>query len=85
MILIPYRLRSQSKIIAVAVSDPNYNKIKSIDELPPHIFDEIMHFFKVYKQLENKQTDVKTLYDRAEAEKIVAEAIASYNEKFGKK
>ena len=72
------------KIIAIPFSDPSYNNITSIDELPPHIFDEIMHFFKVYKQLENKQTDVKTLYDRTEAVKIVSEAIDNYIDTFCK-
>ena len=67
------------KIIAVAVSDPNYNKIKSIDELPPHIFDEIMHFFTVYKQLENKQTAVRELFGPDEARRIVDDAIKGYN------
>ena len=70
------------KIIAIPFSDPSYNNIRSIDELPGHVFDEIMHFFKVYKQLENKQTDVKELYDRETAEKIVAEAIDGYVDKF---
>jgi inorganic pyrophosphatase len=70
------------KIIAIPFSDPSYNNIRSIDELPPHVFDEIMHFFKVYKQLENKQTDVKELYDRETAETIVAEAINGYVDKF---
>ena len=70
------------KIIAVPFTDPNYNSYHSIDELPAHIFDEIMHFFKVYKQLENKQTDIKELYNREEAEKIVREAIDGYVEKF---
>ena len=67
------------KIIAVALSDPNYNKIKTIDELPSHIFDEIMHFFTVYKQLENKQTAVRELFGPDEAKKIIAEAIEGYN------
>ena len=70
------------KIIAVPFTDPNYNTYRSIDELPSHIFDEIMHFFKVYKQLENKQTDIKELYDRETAEKIVREAIDGYIEKY---
>ena len=70
------------KIIAVPFTDPNYNNYHSIDELPAHIFDEIMHFFKVYKQLENKQTDIKELYNREEAEKIVKEAIDGYIEKY---
>ena len=70
------------KIIAVPFTDPNYNSYHSIDELPAHIFDEIMHFFKVYKQLENKQTDIKELYTREEAEKIVRDAIDGYVENF---
>ena len=70
------------KIIAVPFSDPQYRGIKSIDELPPHIFDEIMHFFTVYKQLENKQTSVKTLFNYDEAMEIVKQAIKSYEDKF---
>ena len=72
------------KIIAIANNDPNYNNIRSIEDLPKHIFDEMMHFFRVYKQLENKQTDIKELYDREEAEKIVAAAIDNYINTFCK-
>ena len=70
------------KIIAVPVSDPQFQGIKSMDELPRHLFDEIMHFFKVYKQLENKKTSVKEMFDRDEAVAIVKDAISSYKEKF---
>ncbi|MBR4013667.1 MAG: inorganic diphosphatase [Clostridia bacterium] len=70
------------KIIAVPVSDPMYNSFKSIDELPHHTFDEIMHFFSVYKQLENKQTAVKELFNAKEACEIIADCIKCYNEKF---
>ncbi|MBR3894414.1 MAG: inorganic diphosphatase [Clostridia bacterium] len=77
--------KMDDKIIAIPFSDPTYLGITSIDELPAHIFDEIMHFFSVYKQLENKQTAVKTLGGREEAERIIREAIDSYNEKFAKK
>ena len=68
------------KIIAVPVSDPTYNQIDSIDALPAHIFDEIMHFFSVYKQLENKQTAVKELYNRNEAMQIISKAIEAYKD-----
>ena len=74
--------RMDDKIIAIPFSDPTYNKICSIDEMPPHIFDEIMHFFSVYKQLENKQTAVKTLFDREKAEQIIAEALECYQKTF---
>ncbi len=70
------------KIIAIAFSDPTYNHIRSIDQLPPHIFDEIMHFFSVYKQLENKQTAVKELLDAEEARKIIESCIECYNRTF---
>ena len=73
------------KIIAVPFSDPTYNYIRSIDELPPHIFDEIMHFFSVYKQLENKQTAVKELLNAEDAKRIISECIDNYNESFGNK
>ncbi|MBQ2735411.1 MAG: inorganic diphosphatase [Clostridia bacterium] len=76
--------KMDDKIIAIPFSDPTYLGITSIDELPPHIFDEIMHFFTVYKQLENKQTAVKTLFGKEEAEEIIREAIDSYNKSFAK-
>ena len=70
--------KQDDKIIALPISDPTHHGVKSIHELPPHIFDEIRHFFTVYKQLENKQTAVKELFDRAEAEEIVRRAIEDY-------
>ncbi len=77
--------KMDDKIIAIPFSDPTYLGITSIDELPSHIFDEIMHFFTVYKQLENKQTAVKTLLNRKEAEQIIQEAIDAYKKDFGEK
>ena len=53
-----------------------------INQLPAHIFDEMRHFFSVYKQLENKQTAVKELFCTDEAVKIIAAAIESYKLKY---
>ena len=39
------------KIIAVPFSDPTYLNIHSIDDLPPHIFDEILRFFSVFSSI----------------------------------
>lgn len=75
--------RLDEKIIAIPFTDPTYNSIKSIFDLPAHIFDEMRHFFTVYKQLEEKDTAVDNLCGRAEAETIIAAAIASYSAKFG--
>ena len=70
------------KIIAIPLNDPNYNMYKSIDELPRHIFDEMRHFFTVYKNLEEKETAVEEVANAEEAVKIIEEAINRYNEVF---
>ena len=46
------------KIIAIPFSDPMYNTYQDIGDLPRHVFDEIRHFFTVYKALEGKETAV---------------------------
>ena len=63
--------RHDEKIIAIPFSDPNYNMYKDISELPKHIFEEMRHFFSVYKNLENKQTAVDEVSDRATALQII--------------
>ncbi len=70
------------KIIAIPKSDPFLNNISDIKDLPEQLSAEIMHFFEVYKQLENKQTEVKGMQGREEAEKIIEKCINNYNEKF---
>lgn len=66
------------KIIAIPETDPNYNTYKSIKDLPKHVFDEMSHFFSVYKQLENKHTSVDVAADRKEAIKIIKNSMESY-------
>lgn len=76
--------RHDEKIIAIPFNDPTYNQYTNIDQLPSHIFDEMKHFFSVYKNLENKTTAVDEVSDRAEAIKIVQAAIDHYVENFCK-
>lgn len=72
------------KIIAIAVNDPLFNQYTSLDKFPEHVFDELIHFLKVYKQLEGKKIKIKGLYARERAEEIIAEAIERYKEEFDK-
>ena len=74
--------RRDEKIIAIPFNDPNYNMYKSIKELPEHIFDEMCHFFKVYKNLEHKDTVVDEVKGPQEAKAIIKEAIINYNNNF---
>ena len=76
--------RNDEKIIAIPFNDPNYNQYKSIHDLPTHIFDEMKHFFQVYKNLENKETAVNEVSDYDTAVKIINEAIDRYVETFCK-
>ena len=73
------------KIIAIPFKDPTYNGYYDIQELPKHIFDEMMHFFEVYKSLEHKKTTVKEIAHREEAVEIIKKCIQAYDEKFGGK
>lgn len=75
---------SDEKIIAVCQNDPSMNEYKDISELPKHNFDEITHFFNVYKSLEGKETVVTEVLGRQAAEDIIEEAIKSYNKLFMK-
>lgn len=74
--------QNDEKIIAIAKKDPFLNMYNDIEELPNHISSEIMHFFEVYKQLEDKPTEVEKVLGREEAEKIIQKAIDNYNLKF---
>ena len=71
------------KIIAIPFNDPMYNKYQDIRELPGHIFEEMSHFFSVYKQLETgKETDIDDVRNREEAVKIITACLDRYLEDF---
>ena len=76
--------QGDEKIIAVPSNDPTYNHYTDISELPSHIFDEMSHFFTVYKNLENKQTAVNEVSGRETAIEIIKKAIADYVDEFCK-
>ena len=77
--------KNDEKIIAIPFKDPTYNDYRSVHDLPSHLFDEMRHFFSVYKQLEGKQTAVDEIGDRERAVEIITRCINCYNEKYGDK
>lgn len=74
--------RNDEKIIAIPYSDPTYNSYKDISDLPNHIFDEMSHFFRVYKELEGKETAVSEVSGPPDALKIIQTAIDTYVDQF---
>lgn len=77
--------QEDEKIIAVCAHDPIYSQYREISELPEHIFDEICHFFKVYKDLEKKNTQVLNIEGRKKAIEVVDRYIKEYDKRFGEK
>ena len=76
--------RGDEKIIAIPFSDPTYNEYTDISQRPSHIFEEMRHFFRVYKSLEGKETAVNEISGRADAVATIRSAIDSYVENFCK-
>lgn len=74
--------KMDEKIIAIPFREPTYNIYNDISQLPRHIFDEIRHFFQVYKVLEHKETSVRELMDRESAIQIVQKCIDNYTREF---
>lgn len=59
------------KLICVPVADPNWSKYYNLDDLNPHLLNEVKHFFQVYKDLEHKKVDVGGYGDKDEAYAIL--------------
>ena len=74
--------RNDEKIIAIPFDDPTYNTYSDISELPEHIFEEMKHFFTVYKALENKQTAVEEVSGKQRAVEVIQKAIDDYIESY---
>ncbi len=75
---------ADEKIVAIPVNDPFLNNYKDLSELPQHQFQEIKHFFEVYKFLENKETRVDNIVGRNEAIEAIEKCKTAYNKVFTK-
>lgn len=73
------------KIICVPVNDPVWSKKDDISDINPHRQKEIEHFFKVYKDLEEKKVDTGGWGDVNEAIEIYRKCVDRYNESEHKK
>ena len=76
---------NDEKIIAIPYDDPVYNGYKDISELPKHIFDEMSHFFTVYKDLEGKKTSITAVEGADVAVKVIENCISLYKKTFAEK
>ncbi|MFZ4506196.1 MAG: inorganic diphosphatase [Fimbriimonas sp.] len=59
------------KILAVATKDPRYGYRRSISQLNEHTLKEVLHFFQIYKDLEEKSVEVRGWHDRDVAVELI--------------
>lgn len=59
------------KVICVATKDPRFAEVESLADVSEHMRREIVHFFEVYKALEEKSVDVLGWADKDEALRII--------------
>lgn len=75
---------SDAKIIGVPEKDPRWDEVKDLGDINKHTLKEIEHFFKTYKQIQNKEVNVQGFSDKAAAFEAIKKSQELYKEKFQK-
>ncbi|MCC0176182.1 inorganic diphosphatase [Waterburya agarophytonicola K14] len=66
------------KILCVPAEDPRYNEVHSLKDIAPHRLEEIAEFFRTYKNLEKKETEILGWKDVDAVKPLVEECIKAY-------
>jgi len=62
------------KILCVPLHDPHWSEVTALDQVPDHLLQEIEHFFEVYKELEQKETEIRGWGGREDAIAVIRDA-----------
>ncbi|HEY9864199.1 MAG TPA: inorganic diphosphatase [Candidatus Obscuribacterales bacterium] len=63
------------KILCVPAADPRYAHVKSLKDIAPHRLEEIAEFFRTYKNLERKVTEILGWQDVDQVAPLVEKGI----------
>ncbi|MBE9171430.1 inorganic diphosphatase [Pleurocapsales cyanobacterium LEGE 06147] len=66
------------KILCVPDADPRYSNVASLKDIASHRLDEIAEFFKTYKNLEKKVTQILGWHDADKVKPLVEKCIQAY-------
>jgi inorganic pyrophosphatase len=73
-----------AKVLCVPSGDARWEHFNELDDVPPHLLEEIHHFFEVYKALEpHKDADVRGWDNRQAAEEAIEDARRTYADTHG--
>ena len=65
------------KILAVAFDDPRWDEMNRLQDISPHLLLEIENFFRTYKTLEKRPTDVRGWLGVEDAWRTIDAAMAA--------
>lgn len=70
------------KILCVPLRDPHYQQVLAGKDLQKNILDEIQEFFRVYKNLEEKEVIIKGFESVDLADEIITQSIKNYRHQY---
>ncbi len=73
------------KLLGVPNTDPLYEHIRDLDDVPPHFLREVEHFFATYKELEGVSIETDGFAPASEAIKEVSASVDRYVERLGRR
>lgn len=69
---------TDEKVISVVDTDPRWDHIQKLEDLPEHTLKEIREFFKTYKHLQNIDVETGNLHGLEETIKLIEECRHNY-------
>lgn len=66
------------KIIAVPLKDPRFDHVNDLGDINKHTLKEMEHYFKTYKQLQNKEVVIKGFYGAKEAKEAFDKGVSMF-------
>jgi inorganic pyrophosphatase len=70
------------KILCVPLGDPRFREVRAVEDLPAGVIQEIQEFFRVYKNLEEKEVVIKGVDTRDRALSVIVTAMEAYRDAF---
>lgn len=68
-----------AKVLAVPIKDPRFKSINDINDVEPHLLEEIKHFYQVYKDLEKKKVEVGDWSGAKDAASTIEKSFVLYD------